>query len=78
MKRDTAPLVSLGQGDYRRDLDADDFRIAPLWLLIVGLALGVCAAFVIDSISGARADDTRTTAQMASAGLSAPEPLHAR
>ena len=75
------PVVSLGQGDYRRDYySADDFRSMPLWFLAIGLALGVIAALVIDSTiqpSGARTDESRP-AQTASAGLLAPEAPQAR
>jgi hypothetical protein len=70
MKR--TPLVSLGQGDYRRDYHgADEFRSLPLWYLAIGLALGVIAAIVIDSTihpSGVRTNDIRTPAQTASSG----------
>jgi hypothetical protein len=66
------PVVSLGQGDYRRDYHgADDFRSLPLWFLALGIALGVIAAIVIDSTiqpSGVRANDTHTPAQTASSG----------
>ena len=66
------PVVSLGQGEYRRDYHgADEFRSLPLWFLAIGLALGVIAAIVIDSTiqpGGVRADDTHTPAQTASSG----------
>jgi hypothetical protein len=70
MKR--TPLVSLGQGDYRRDYHgADEFRSLPLWYLAIGLALGAVAAIAIDQLnqpSGVRTNDIHTPAQTASSG----------
>ena len=65
----SAPLVSTGQGDYRRDFDADAFKPSFFWLFIVGLALGVCAALLYDSIGGARIDEPRTTSTARSSAL---------
>lgn len=64
------PLVSLGQGDYRRDYSGEEFRFLPLGLFIAGLILVSIAMVLIEAYSdthgGARIDDTRDTAPMAS------------
>jgi hypothetical protein len=69
MKR--TPLVSLGQGDYRRDYHAEDFRLVP-WLLffaaIVLISIGAIAIDHMNQPSGVRANDTHTPAQTASSG----------
>jgi hypothetical protein len=69
MKR--TPLVSLGQGDYRRDYHAEDFRLVP-WLLffaaIVLISVGAIALDHTNQPSGVRANDTHTPAQTASSG----------
>ena len=69
MKRD--PLVSLGQGDYRRDYHAEDFRLVP-WVLFFGaivlISLGAIALDHMNQPSGARADDSRPIAQTADSG----------
>lgn len=62
----SAPLVSVGQGSYRRDYSGDEFRSSFVVLFIVGLTLGVCAALLYDSIGGARIDEPRTTSNTAS------------
>jgi hypothetical protein len=66
------PVVSLGQGDYRRDYDrAEDFRLIP-WLLffaaIVLISLGAIALDHMNQPSGVRANDTHTPAQTANSG----------
>ena len=63
------PLVSIGQGDYRRDYSGEEFRFLPLGLFIAGLILVSIAMVLIEAYSdthgGARIDDTRDTAPMA-------------
>jgi hypothetical protein len=65
------PVVSLGQGDYRRDYHAEDCRLIP-WLLffaaIVLISLGAIAFDHQNQLSGARADDSRPIAQTADSG----------
>ena len=71
MKR--TPLVSIGQGEYRRDYSGEEFRFLPLALFIAGLLLVSIVMVSIDAYSlthsdthgGARIDDTRDTAPMA-------------
>lgn len=62
------PLVSIGQGDYRRDYSGDDLSSSLVWLLALGLALGVLAAVLLGSIGGARIDDSRTTSNTTGSG----------
>ena len=61
----SAPLVSTGQGSYRRDYSGDEFDGLCIWLLAIGLTLGACAALLYDSTGGARIDDSRTTSNTA-------------
>jgi hypothetical protein len=70
MKR--TPLVSVGQGDYRRDYHgAEDFRLVPWVLFLVALVCISIGAILIEQMnqpSGARADDSRPIAQPADSG----------
>lgn len=65
----SAPLVSTGQGDYRRDYSGDEFDGVCIWLLAIGLTLGACAALLYDSTGGARIDEHRTTSTASSSAL---------
>ena len=63
------PLVSIGQGDYRRDYSGEEFRFLSLGLFIAGLILVSIAMVLIETYSdthgGARIDDFRTTSNTA-------------
>lgn len=65
------PVVSLGQGDYRRDYHAEDFRLIPWLLFFAAIVLISLGAFAIDHMnqpSGVRTNDIHTPAQTADSG----------